>query len=329
MKTLVQKVLLIVTLTIASVIAAQAQYTYQLEEKILPVGAFQTINVSDDFEVTLAKGTYSAKVTVDNVLSPYVQVYVRSKTLYVDYDQKAVPKDIKNLYKGKNTPTPVLRVTVYMPELNGITLSDNASIVAADSFDGNSFDLTLNDKAQVRNLSLNCNNANVTMKKNTSAVLTLVAKEKINLNTEGNASLQLIGNTEEMVVTAEGSSVVVVTGDSQSSNITTSSSASVSCSQKTKKVTLQMGGSSTLTLNGEAESLLITSEKSASLEANEFIVKKVDANMSGSSKANVNVTESVDATLVGGSALYYTGTPEIKIGKVIKSTLAPFGSTAK
>ena len=46
-------------------------------------------------------------------------------------------------------------------------------------------------------------------------------------------------------------------------------------------------------------------------------------------KASVNVSDTVDATLQGGAALYYSGTPSFKIGKIIKSTLAPKGAPAK
>ena len=94
-------------------------------------------------------------------------------------------------------------------------------------------------------------------------------------------------------------------------------------------MTLNAGGFSKLNLSGEADAIDIRGERSASIEANAFVVKKADANLSGSSKVNISISESLNATLVGGSSLYYTGTPSIKIGKIIKSTLAPYGSTAK
>ena len=329
MKTFINKTLLVVILTIAPVISAFAQHSYQLEEKTLPVGEFKAVNVTDDFEVTLAKGTYSAKITVDNVLAPYVQVYVRTKTLYITYDEKSVPKDIKNLYKGKGKPDPVLRATVYMPELNSLTLSDGVTVIAGDPFDGDKFELTLADKAQVKNLTLNCTSANINMKKNSKATLSLNVKEEISVNTEGSADLKIIGKAESLNVKSAGSSSLILSCETESTQLNLAGSTNASCSQNVPNMTLQLSGTSVLNLNGETELLNITCDKNANLEANNFISKKVVANMSGNTKANVNVTDTLDVTLVSGSSLYYTGTPQILIGKVIKSTLAPYGSTAK
>ena len=55
-------------------------------------------------------------------------------------------------------------------------------------------------------------------------------------------------------------------------------------------------------------------------------LETIEANLSNSSNVTVTVSNLVYANLVGGSALYYSGTPEFRIEKIVKSTLAPFGT---
>ena len=309
--------------------SAHAQYSSQLEEKTIPVGDFTSISVSDDFEVSLVKGACSARVTADKELFPYVQVYVRGKVLHIIYDEKSVPKDIKKLFKGRGAPTPVFRAVVSMPTLGGITLSNNVTLTSTDEFPATDFDLNLSDKAQVKNLSLKTSGANLNMKKNSQAILNIRAEKRLEINTEGNANLRLTADAAELSLAAAGSSEMALSIESKQATLNLSGTSNITMALEAERTVLQAGGSSDLTITGESEQLSIRGEKSALVEANGFSVKKVEASMSGSSRINVSVSEHIDATLVGGSALYYTGTPSIQRGKIIKSTLAPYGSTAK
>ena len=77
--------------------AAAQSLSAQLTDKDIMVSEFNAVNVSDDFEVTVSRGTYGVRLTVDKELAPYVEVYVRSKVLYISYDEKAVPKEIRKI----------------------------------------------------------------------------------------------------------------------------------------------------------------------------------------------------------------------------------------
>lgn len=330
MKAIINKVLwLTVGIVCLFVLPAQAQVTAGQEEKSIPVGEFSSISVSDDFEVSLVKGKHGVKITSEKELIPYIQVYVRSKSLFITYDEKSVPKDIRKLFKGRGSSDPVFRAVVSMPEIGGISLSNNATLSSIEDFSGGTFDLNLADKAQVKTLTVRVNSANLNLKKNAQVSMNVEVANRLEINTEGNASIKLSGKAQEFSVNAAGSSELTVSADCKSSTVTTSGSTDLSLSQKTEKMVLTVGGFSKLNLSGEADSIQIRGERSASVDANAFSVKKAEANLSGSAKVNISISESLDATLVGGSSLYYTGTPSIRIGKVIKSTLAPYGSTAK
>ena len=332
MKKLIDKVLLVVICTIASVSLASAQSYVPnslLEEKILPVGEFDAINVAQDFEVSLIKGSYSAKLVCDKLIAPYVQVYVRSKTLFVVYDEKSVPKEIKNQYKGKSKPDPILRVTVYAPQLNGISLADKTTLVATDEFDGNFFTLTLADNAQVNNLTVRSKAATVNMDKNSQAVLKLEVDETMDISAKGNAKLKLIGMAESLQVNAAGNAELTMAVIGKTSDINAGGSAKASLSQSPDSLSVKLGGSANLRLNGQAPTLTLTTEKNSVLDATDFPVKNLKATMRGNSKADVRVEEVLGVSLTGGSSLFYSGTPVIQIEKIVKSTLAPAGTALK
>lgn len=329
MKTLIHKLFTVLTCIFAFAclqVFAQ-ENSYELETKTLPVSEFTSLSVEDDFEITLLRGPQSVKVTAYRDLMPYIQVYVRGKVLYVTFDERSVPKDVKKQYKGRGAADPVFRVMVSMYDLTGITLANNATLISSDSFSSNNrFDMSLADKAQVKSLNIQASSASVSMKKNAQAVMTITADKKLDVSTDGNANMKLTANAPEMQLDAAGSSDWTLVANSENAVLSTAGSSEVIATLKTKKAALKTSGSSELSLTGDAESLEIQGEKSSSVEAAGFTTKTIDANLSGSCRVNMAVTDSITATLVGGSALYYTGTPTFKIGKIIKSTLAPAGS---
>ena len=193
----------------------------QLSDKEVAVSEFNALNVSDDFEVTVSRGAYGVRLTVDKELAPYVEVYVRSRTLYVSYDEKSVPKDLKKLYKGKGSLTPVFRVVAYTPELQAVSLSDNATLSGVDEFLTNDFELTAVGKSQVKNLSISASTAKVILKKNAIANLTLKTDRGVEVSTDGSSNLKFTFTGKELALNADGSSVIVADGPCRSMNLMT------------------------------------------------------------------------------------------------------------
>ena len=315
----------------ASVALAQEQqsFTIQLEDKTLPVGDFTSVNVGGEFEVTLDKGDCGVRLTVDNALSPYVQVYVRAKTLYIGYDDKSVPKDIKKLYKQKNAAQPTFRAVVTLPELSGLTVAESAVVNSAVEFPGEFLQVNLADRAQVKSLSVSSVTAAVTMTKNTQAVLSLKADDKVEVTNDGNTNLKLSANTSSLTVTGNGNATISIGAEVPAAVVNGNGNAKIALAAKADKIDVNGLGSAKIVLSGETNALNIHTEKNADLDGDGLLTKEVVANMNGGSKASVNAPETVEATLLGGSSLFYTGNPSFKIGRVIKSTLAPKGAPTK
>ena len=299
----------------------------QLTDKDIFVSEFTGIQVSDDFEVTLARGPYGVRLTVDKDLAPYVDIYVKAKTLYLSYDEKAVPKEIKKLYKGKNGLTPVFRVVASTPEIQSISLSDNVTLNAMEEFLTSQFELKATGKSQVKNLSVNATSGKISLKKNAVATMTLRTDRGVEAGTENNSNLKLYYTGNELAINADGSSTIVADGGpSNSMNVFASGSSQVSVTSETVRVNLTVEGSSKVVLNGRAVEMTVKGSRSSTVDAFSMPVETVDANLSNSSNVTVNVSRKIFANLIGGSSLYFSGTPEFQIEKIVKSTLAPYGT---
>ena len=298
----------------------------QLTDKDIMVSEFNAVNVSDDFDVTVSRGTYGVRLTVDKELAPYVEVYVRSKVLYISYDEKAVPKEIRKMYRGKGSLTPVFRVVAYTPELQAVTLSDNATLSGVEEFVANDFELTAVGKSQVKNLRLTASSARISMKKNAVVNMNLKTDRGVEVSTDNNANLKLTFSGRELALTADGSSVVVADGPTRNMNLATSGSSQVSVSSDTESVEITSEGSSKLTLTGKALEMKVRGSRSSSVDAFAMPVETVDASLTNSSSVTVTVSKQVNVNLIGGSSLYYSGNPSFQIEKIVKSTLAPYGT---
>ena len=337
MKALIHKALIVIIASITLVFtlgqaSAWAQYTTQLEEKALPVGEFNALNVTGDFEVSLEKGACGVKVTTDKVLAPYLQVYVRARVLYISYDSKSVPKDVRKLFRGRNSPQPVFRAVVTLPDVSAISLSDDVSLNAKSQLSSTGLEINLTDKAQVKNLwvGVKGGDARVNMNKNALADLNLTADSRIDINTDGSAELKLIAAGKELLLNAGGSADNTIDADVTLTTLAMNGSADASVHIKqADKVVIQPTAASDLILSGEALETSIRGDKNSEVIADDFTTKKLSANLSGSCRVSMGVEELIDASLVGGSALYYTGNPVFRIGKIVKSTLAPVGASAK
>ena len=333
MKNLIKAIGTIASVMALSVSVAVAQeqqsFTIQLEDKVLPVSDFNTISVANDFEVTLDKGDCGVRLTVDNALSPYVQVYVRAKTLYIGYDDKSVPKDIKKLYKAKGAAQPTFRAVVTLPELAGLTMADNATVTSAVEFPAEFLQLNLSDKVQVKSLSVISTTASITMTKNAQAVLAIKADDKVEITNDGNTNLKLSANTNSLLVSAAGNATISIGAETPAVNVTANNNTKLAVATKADIVNANALGNCKVVLSGETKDLIVKGEKNGDIDADGLLTVNVDAALNGSSKASVNASENVSATLVGGSTLFYSGTPNFQIGKIVKSTLAPKGTALK
>ena len=289
---------------------------------------FNSVAVSDDFQITLVRSnSYSATIYVDNPLSEYVETYVRGKVLHINFNEKAVPKETKKLYKGRSALTASFRATIYVPDLESIELTDGASLVSSDEFDASRLSINLTDKASIKSLNVRCNSADINLKKNSNAILKIQADNKISAATEGSSLLKVSGTAADFTADSAGSSTL--TSEVMATATLTLSSAGSSnlkVTSDTDRAFIVASRSSKLFLTGSATSGTFKGSNVSTIDAKSFQIVEADVNLSGSSKANINATDILGVTLSDGAALYFVGTPQFRVTKIIRSTLAPYGT---
>ena len=198
--------------------------------------------------------------------------------------------------------------------------------MGVEEFVANDFELTAVGKSQVKNLRLTASSARISMKKNAVVNMNLKTDRGVEVNTDNNANLKLTFSGRELALSADGSSVVVAEGPTRNLNLATSGSSQVSVSSDTEDVEVTAEGSSKLTLTGKALEMKVRGSRSSFVDAFAMPVENVEASLTNSSTVTVTVSKKVNVNLIGGSSLYYSGTPEFQIEKIVKSTLAPYGT---
>lgn len=271
---------------------------------------FEGIEISNSFEATLAlSDEYSAEWTVDEALGNYVEVYVKGKVLYVGLTKDGVSYVRKN-YKGKDSPDPVLKVTISMPEFKSLTLKDNSVAHALGvTFKSDKFDLNLTDKSSASNLELEVEGA-------FTAEISKTAKADINVT------------AKSIAATTENSSSLVMEQFSQALTLNSSGSSSQSVKGDANNVAVKTKGSSKIFLSGTGAEIQLEGQGSSVFNGIDFSVKKAVATLGGSTVL-VNAEDEITIDIKSGSQVIFSGDPAIKIVDVSKSSITRYENVKK
>ncbi|MBR6002471.1 MAG: DUF2807 domain-containing protein [Bacteroidales bacterium] len=288
---------------------------------------FAGIEAANNFDISVVKGPYGVQLTVDQLIADCVVSYVKGKVLFLDLDEKAIPKETKKLYKGKNVPPPVLRAVVYLPEgyIESIKLKDSATLSATSEMNSNKFDVDLAGTSSIKALTVATGTAEISLSKKSTAVLTVNAEKNLRVNAEGSSSIKLTQTSGELSVKSANSSVSIISGNTGDLDVTSAGSSQVQITSELKKADIDAANSSKVTLTGKVEKLQARGSNNSVIDASGMPAQKAIAQISNG-EMTVNVSEEIKVELVSGASLYYSGDPDFKIVKIIKSTLAPVGT---
>lgn len=332
MNTMIRNIFMAAVCSVAfsGILVAQELFPSQPQkEKTCAVQPFYAVSAGDSFEVILQEGPCSVKLNTDEALQPYITVAVRDSILYIDYDEKAVPSDIKRVYRGVNAPTPILRATVWAPALSGIRGLQNAVIKGNGTVFSDGMELYLSDKAAVRDLKLDVDHAKVKMDKNSTAILEILSETQLELSLEDNSQIKLKYKARNLLMRETKNTTAFMEGESATATYSIDGSARCRDQHKGNVLVVEAGGNSEVSLSGQVGDLTLKTERNANLDALEMKTTRVKADMTGRSTANVNVEEFLSVNLTGGSALYYKGIPAFQVGKIEKSTLMAYEEKEK
>ena len=313
--------LVICSITLISFAAAQEVYpTQPQQEKDCEVGEFTAISVSDNLQVVLQEGACAVKLVSDEALLPYILVSVRDSILYIEYDEKAVPRDVKKVYRGKNAPVPVMQAQVSSPFLNGILASQNAVISGKGTIFSDTMDMMLTDKATVKDLKVDAESAILHMGKNSVADFTLSIESQLELSLEGSSELKLQYKSRNLLLHQEGNTTAILQGESSTATYGISGFAKNRSTGKGNVLVVEAGGNADVSLAGEMGDLTLSLERTSRVDAVELKASRVKVSQNGWNSATVHAEDFLSVNLTGGSTLHYSGIPAIQVDKIMKSS---------
>lgn len=313
--------LVICSITLISFAAAQEVYpTQPQQEKDCEVGEFTAISVSDNLQVVLQEGACAVKLVSDEALLPYILVSVRDSILYIEYDEKAVPRDVKKVYRGKNAPVPVMQAQVSSPFLNGILASQNAVISGKGTIFSDVMDMMLTDKATVKDLKVDAESAILHMGKNSVADFTLSIESQLELSLEGSSELKLQYKSRNLLLHQEGNTTAILQGESSTATYGISGFAKNRSTGKGNVLVVEAGGNADVSLAGEMGDLTLSLERTSKVDAVELKASRVKVSQNGWNSATVHAEDFLSVNLTGGSTLHYSGIPAIQVDKIMKSS---------
>lgn len=280
----------------------------QLVKESKKLSAFTAIEAGYEFDIVVTESeTYKVEWAVDETVANLVKIGQQGSVLRIGFDSKAMTKEQKKHYKGKEAPKMTLKVMVYTPGLESITLADKARMSAQDAtFQSNGFTLMMKDESSVSGLNIQSNNALIQTSGKAGVNITLDSK-RIDVRGEKKSSVALkVKGCEQLNVNGDDDFILVVSGD------------------VSKDIYVQsMSSSKTVLRKGSTPELVFSSKNSAELSSAEYDAKKVSLVMAGG-QASVKALEDLKLELKGGSAVQFVGDPLIEIVRIEKSSVAPY-----
>ena len=109
----------------------------------------------------------------------------------------------------------------------------------------------------------------------------------------------------------------------QNFRVVVSGSGSVSVGVVADRVDVDLRSSGGVKLVGSAVDATLTGRGSGMIQAEELMVKRVQATVSGSASVWVNAVETLMATVTGSGSVRYRGTPQVTQHVLVRGTVAP------
>ena len=299
-------IICIVTLCSASVLGAA-----QGKQSSHDFSAFDALEVDYDFNVRVVDSRkYSITLNVENVLKDYIQAYVKNHTLYITLDEKALPSDVKKMFRGRRSAPPLLEATVYMPEpLVSVKMSGASTLSVDEELKCKDFVIDLSENAVISKLTVDAGQVTVTSAGKSSADIVVYADD-IKLNAAGSSKISLEQDSQNLAIVSGGSAEIDVEGETLEAGLTTS-------------------GSSKVYLTGKTNNLTVTGSGSSYIDAINLKTSDCSARLSNSSKLYEAATEALHLDLTGNSTVVFDGEPKIDIINVKSSTIQRYSNAKK
>lgn len=276
--------------TIALFAFGTGAYAQSDTKKEVEFSSFTGIEADASCEIHVSTGSsYSATMDVPTEVKDYVEVYVKNNALFINFDTKNMPPELKKVYKKQDSRIPVFKVYVTAPSLKMVSLAGDSQLYADNiNTNDNSFKASATGRSKISGLNIVSKEATVSLSKNAQASVTF-SGSKITAESDNSSKLTLTTHT---------------------------------C----KTVTTKLGGSSEIKLLGEMSYLETSGSNSSILNASEAVPGEVSVTVDGSSQTYIDTKGKLSLEMKGGATLYFKGKPEFDIVNIKNSSVSKFDS---
>lgn len=295
------KKIIIIAFALVVSIAASAQ----MKTTDYNYSSFKGISADSEFEVAVSFGKdYKVSVQAESPYMQYISVGVSAGNLEITMNEKAVPAEVKKLYKGVK---PAFKATVVMPALEKIVLKGKSVMTVQGELKSNgSVDVTVTDNAELKPLAVVAPECKVVLEKKGAADITFNG-EKIVVAASGSSNLNLTREVNDSEIALSGASNLVLRGSSNS-------------------MVISSKGASKAALNGSATNVEYTLGGTSNINAVGMEASTAKVSMSGLCSLTQAAKDSLSINVTGGASLVFDGAPVIDIETVKNASVTHYNS---
>lgn len=254
-------------MTIAA--AAIALIAAHAEEKtqVYNFGEITSIDAGYNYEIHVTEGrSDKVKVVFDSEIEDLLEVrYSSTGKRLTLFAKNNITQRIRN---GRTVP---VHVYLEMRSINTLSLSGAAKADFTGSFKTDNLDLDVSGAAGVSGLEIEGINMDADCSGAADVYITGTFLEKADFDISGAAKMVYDGNSATLDADVSGAS-------------------KFKCSGRFDECEIKCNGASSATLSGKASAAEYECTGASSIDAQDFIVKNVDVELTGASKAKVHAT---------------------------------------
>lgn len=277
-------------ITLAAAAIAMLAANAEEKEKVYDFGEITSINAGFNYEINVTHGrSDKVKVVCDSEMEGLLEIRYSSTTKSLSLFGK---NDIQKLLKNKNNNATRVQVFLEMKDIKSIDLSGAAKATFEGTFRTDDLDIDISGAAGINGLKVN----GMTMDADCS----------------GAASAYVTGNfTEKMEVDVSGAAKMEFAGDSGELDADVSGASKFICDGNFEKCEIACTGASSAVLKGKAGYAEYECSGASSIDAQDFIARNADLELTGASKAKVHATSELRHNVSRASKMTYYGNAKL------------------
>lgn len=279
-----KRFLITITAAMLTIFGANAEE----REKTYDFGDIKAIDAGFNYQIYITEGrSDKVKVVYDNDFSDSFKVYYSSNTKTLKLEGENTP----SRWYGTRNQKPV-KVYFEMDEITSLDLSGAVKVMFEGSFKAKDLEMELSGAASVQGLKINGQYMELDCSGAANAIIEGDFPKGIELDLSGAVNLVYIGNSDIL-------------------NADISGACSLDCKGNYTTCSIGSSGASKATIAGKGMKAAYECSGACSIDAEDFIVKTAEVELTGACKAKVYASETLYHNVSRASKMTYYGDAEL------------------